>query len=198
VNRDLSDPFIDMKSLAGELDIPQATLYGLLPDSIRAIMETDGTGNRVRYHRRYIPAIRAMLDEVDGSGKRVVKPKTAHLFLAPRIEAINRGEKLDEVLGEAGLKRGSGEIMNRETQNAIHDVPDPAERALVALEKLASLGIVATLPDKLLTRDEAMEEFGVSESSLKLLPHAREGKFQKWNRSTVAAYVASKAAALKS
>lgn len=181
MNRD-SD-FIDLKSLALELDVPQATLSGLLPDSVRALMDKDGEGNRVRYHRKYIPAIEAMLDEVDANNKRVVKPKTAHLFLAPRIEAINRGEALGSVR--------ESQIANRESQSVIQASGDPAERALAALEKLAAVGIVSAPPDKLLTREEAMEEFGLASSTLQKIAHSRDGRAMKWKRSVVAAYVAS-------
>lgn len=175
--------WLTLKDIAEHLGLLPNTLHTLLPDTIRALMESDGTSTKTRYHRKYLPALREIVGRTDARGKRLVKPGNASEFLRPLIDAVNRGEEIVNDSPQAVTVSHESGIM-------IHG-SDAAGRVATALEMIAQQAQLRT-PDKLLTREEAVTEFGVSPSSLKEIRYLREGRTMKWNRSDVAQYVASR------
>lgn len=175
--------YLDLKTMAGELGVATATLHDLLPDEIRQMMDTTGAANRRQYHRKYLPALAGMLALKDSGGRRAIKPATAAMHLRPLIQAINDGEQLVSSsvpvpVGESGIALSdSSELSGAEIVQRLVELQD---RTTQALEQLTP-----TTPDKLLTKAEAMAEFGVSSTFLDGVPHAKDGRANKWNWSDV-------------
>ncbi len=181
---DTEPEYLDLTQLAELVGVPLTTLTKLLPPEVREMMDKVGRPGRWRYNARYVPILLAMVSAVDGNGNRIVKPGSATLYLKDRVQKLNEAATSSDLqIPETGFPKPETGI------SPVLPPADTLQRALIALERIASGE--ANRPDKLLTKKEAREEFGIGAGTLSRLPSVIEGRGRKWKRSTLARYIAS-------